>query len=275
MNDINTMDASAIQSTQSIDNVETATDAQYPSSDWRSTLAPEYQQAASRFNSPESLLKAYMGAESLIGKKIEAFSREDYKTYSQMMQSATGVPADASGYNIKFSDNQACVLNEDEVHDVKALSAQLGLTTEQAQNLADTVNAWGQACIEDQVRQCAEGFQEMANMWGNAWQTKIEAIDRCVNNVLPQLLGVPADTVKVLLKDACASPTLMNALANLGSLSMNSSSTGYSNLSPMDANLRLEQMRSDPEISKILSNPVHPKHAETRKELQTLLSMRN
>ena len=195
--------------------------------DWRSNLPQELQQAAARFNSPEAVLKAYMGAESLIGKKVSDYSQQDYQTYASMMQQATGIPADASGYNIEMSQHESCALTEDDIADVKEISSRLGLNNDQAQALADTMNAYGNACMEDQINQCNQSFQELANMWGNAYETKLESINRCVNSVLPQLMGVPSSTVQELLQGSWTSPAIMNALANLGELSMDSGSAGY------------------------------------------------
>ena len=242
--------------------------------DWRSNLPPEMQQAAARFNSPEALLKAYIGAESLIGKKVSDFAQQDYQTYASIMQQVTGIPADASGYNIEMSQHESCALTEDDIADVKEISSRLGLNNDQAQALADTMNAYGNACMEDQINQCNQSFQELANMWGNAADTKLAAIDRCVNSVLPQLMGVPSSTVKELLQGSWTSPAIMNALANLGELSMDSGSTGYNNLSPTDASIRLEQMKSDPNVTQILMNPTHPRHAELKQEFRTLLSLK-
>ncbi len=242
--------------------------------DWRSNLPPEMQQAAARFNTPEALLKAYIGAESLIGKKVSDFAQQDYQTYANMMQQVTGIPADASGYNIEMSHHDSCSLSEDDISDLKEVSARMGLNNDQAQALVDTVNAYGNACIEDQINQCNQSFQELANMWGNAADTKLAAIDRCVNSVLPQLMGVPSSTVKELLQGSWTSPAIMNALANLGELSMDSGSTGYNNLSPTDASIRLEQMKSDPNVTQILMNPTHPRHAELKQEFRTLLSLK-
>lgn len=242
--------------------------------DWRANLPQELQQAAARFHSPEAVLKAYMGAESLIGKKVSEYSQQDYQTYASMMQQATGIPQDASGYNIEMSHHESCALSDDDISDLKEVSARMGLTNDQAQALVDTVNSYGNACIEDQINQCSQSFQELANMWGNAYESKLESINRCVNSVLPQLMGVPASTVQELLQGSWKSPAIMNALANLGELSMDSGSTGYNNLSPTDASIRLEQMKSDPDVTQILMNPTHPRHAELKQEFRTLLSLK-
>ncbi len=60
------------------------------------------------------------------------------------------------------------------------------------------------------------------------------------------MIGLSANQIKQELDGVWMSPPLMNLLATIGELSMDSGSRGYNNLTPMDASLRLEQMKADP-----------------------------
>jgi hypothetical protein len=58
------------------------------------------------------------------------------------------------------------------------------------------------------------------------------------------------------------SPVLLKTLAFLGEAMMDSSSRGYSDIAPMDARSRLEDMRNDPEFMKARLNRHHPLHQQ-------------
>lgn len=246
----------------------------YDANDWRANLPSEYQQTASKFNSPEALLKAYIGAESLIGKKVSDFSQYDWQTYSAMMQQHTGIPADVTGYDIR-TDNQINSLSDEEVTNIKYVAHDLQLNNEQAQKLYDYCNEMTARQDETMVNQAVDGFQTLAQMWGNAYQSKLQAVDTCVNSLLPQLTGLTADQIKEELDGVWMSPPLLNLLATIGELSMDSGSRGYNNITPMDASVRLEQLKSDPETQKILTNPHDPRYKSVQAELRSLIAMKN
>ncbi len=71
------------------------------------------------------------------------------------------------------------------------------------------------------------------------------------------------------------SPPLMNLLATIEELSMDSDSRGYNNLTPIDASLRLEQMKADPETQRILTNPHDPRCKSVQSEFISLIAMKN
>lgn len=242
--------------------------------DWRSSFPPELQQAAARFNSPEALMKAYIGAESLIGKKVSDFAREDWQTYAAMKQEITNIPAEANGYNIDIKDPNTNCLSEDDLGMIKDLSHNLGLNTKQAQALYETLNEYGMSVAENALNQIRSSYEELARRWGNAAESKLKAVDHCVNNIFPKLMGCSSDMIIDALQGVWNSPLLMDCLAKIGELGTDTGSMGYNNLSPTDAGLRLEQMKADPRTAKILMNPQDPMHNQVKQEFRTLLSMK-
>lgn len=245
-----------------------------PEQDWRSGLPPELQQIASRYETMESALKALGSAQNLISRKVSDFSREDWQTYATMMQNATGVPVDAASYQLQTPEDATNCLSNDDVDAVRDIAEMLQLTNEQAQGFCDILNDFGNECIKNESEQCAECFSQLGQMWGDGYQGKLQALDQCVNNVLPQLMGISAEDVKAELSGALTSPHLVNLLATIGELCMDSASQGYGNLSPTDASIRLEQMKADPTTAQIMMNPHHPMHSQIKSEFRTLLAMK-
>lgn len=245
-----------------------------PEPDWRSALPPELQQIASRYETVESALRALDSAQGLIGRKVSDFSREDWQTYAAMMQNATGVPADAASYQLKTPEDATNCLSKDDVDAVRDIAEMLQFTNEQAQGICNILNGFGNAWFENQSQQCVECFSQLGQMWGNEYRGKLQALDQCVNNIFPQLMGISANEVKTKLAGALTSSHLVNLLATIGELCMDSTSQGYGNLSPTDASIRLEQMKADPTTTQIMMNPHHPMHSQVKSEFRTLLAMK-
>ena len=242
---------------------------------WSTTLSPEFQQFASKFENPEAMVKSYINAQALVGKKVEDFSKEDYQTYAAMMQQATDIPTDANGYKINAEGEETNCLSDDELAEIRERAHDLGLTTKQAQELYKMENEDRLNMQENVLNQTKSSYEELAKRWGNAANTKLKAVEHCVHNIFPQLLGCSSEQVVDSLQGVWNNPLLMEALAKIGELGTDSGNTGYDNLSPSDAALRLEQMKSDPRTFQALSNPMDPRHKEVKQEFRTLLAIKH
>lgn len=103
-----------------------------------------------------------MGAESLVGKKVNDFAREDWQTFAAMKQEMTNIPADINGYNIEIKDPNENCLSEEDIGTIKDLSLNLGLNTKQAQALYDTLNDYGMSVAENALNQTRASYEELA-----------------------------------------------------------------------------------------------------------------
>lgn len=251
---------------------------------WWSSLPEDLQAVANKFNSLEDMVKGYAFTKSLVGKKFEDFKVEDFQTYSQMMADATGIPQSADGYDIKVKEGGEDGLNactEDDIKTIKELAHKGGFSKEQAQLLYDALNDIGTNLAQDIQANAQQSYincmKQLKELWGDNYEYKLQSLDGCLENVLPKLTGFSADDIKEELSNinATSSPILMSVLSSIGELMTEKGSRGYANLSPMDANTRLEQLKADPELDQILTNPRHPRYAEVTGEIQRLAELRD
>jgi hypothetical protein len=252
--------------------------------DWRANLPPDLQNSMQRFNSPEGLAKAYHEAMGLISKKVDSFSQQDWNTYANMRAETTGIPPSPDYYQIDMAPLREGSINtfsQDDVESLKEISHEMGLNNQQTQQLYGVLNELGNEILqhnEDYAQHyTVNNMNELAQDWGNACETKLRAVSNCVENILPQITGVSAERIKdeIMESGAHNSALLMKIFAALGELSSESSSYGYNNIAPMDAGMRLSQLKSDPEWSNAVVNKFHPMHRQAREELATLTRMKN
>lgn len=249
---------------------------------WWNSLPDEMQGEVSKFKNVQDMVKGYISAKSLLGKKVSDFSQLDYQTYSKMMEEATNIPSSAEGYNISLKEADETGHNtftEEDVNALKAIAAEAGLNQDQAQLLYEQLNDVGVNLMAYNEAHRTEQYQNSLNklneIWGAQADTKLQAVENCINDVLPKLTGFSADEIREELANAGVymSPVIMNALASVGELSTERGSRGYGNLSPMDARNILDQKRSDPDFRAALANTCHPNHQAAIKEYTDLFNL--
>jgi hypothetical protein len=252
--------------------------------DWRANLAPELQNSMQKFTDPESLARAYTGLQDLVSKKTNSFSPQDWERYAAVVSEMQGVPVSADQYQIDttpLSEDRINTFTNEDMEAFKEISHAMGLNAQQAQGLYGVLNEMGNHIMAEQENHAVEyarsNMEELERDWGNASDSKLRAIDNCVNRILPQITGVSADRIKeeVYNSGACNSALLMKIFAAVGELGMESSSYGYNNIAPMDASMRLSQLRSDPDWVNALINKHHPRHGQAQEEHKTLLNLKN
>lgn len=254
-----------------------------PNMDWRANLSPELQPVASRFNDIESLVKSYREAQNVLGKKVEAFGQQDWQTYQNIMSQLTNVPTSAEGYQIDYGtrDGGEPYMAPEDSQAVVQLSHALGLNNDQAQDLHDAINDYAGAIAQQQEQEAGElleySMNELAKAWGNAADTKVRAVDNAINNILPKLCGESAEVLKeqLIAAQAWNSPEFMKILASIGELGMESTSRGYANMAPMDAQTRFNYLRNDPDFMKARIDPHHPMHNQVKQEFAAMCNAAN
>lgn len=241
--------------------------------DWHSDISPELQDYAKEFDSPETLLKSYLGAKNLIGKKVQDFSQEDVARYAEMMNLVNGAPTDVNGYNIQLSNEQNLV-TEEEIGSLKNVAFKMGLNNDQAQQLCDVYEGMQEQYFQNVVDQGVKAAQDLAKMWGKNAEYKTRCVASCMNNVLPQMLGISAEKIAKAFEGAWMIPEAMEVFARIGEMAMDSGSREFANATPTDAAIRVQQMRSDPHTMQILMNPQHPQYQQVHAEYESLLKLK-
>jgi hypothetical protein len=246
--------------------------------DWRAALPPELQPMVQKYDDLTQFVRAYGSARELIGKKFEDLSHRDFQAWSQMMNAATGVPPSPDEYQIDPLPQSGGnpILTREESTEIRELAHAMGLDNEHAQILHDAFSEVGERILDSHQGEIQARYEEcmsdLAQSWGNAYESKIQAIDNVIENVLPQLTGLSSDAIREELEQSRIynSPTLLKVLAAVGELSGNTASRGYSDMAPGDARTRFEQLRSDPEFVKARINPHHPMHRQVKEEFEAL-----
>ena len=251
--------------------------------DWRANLSPELQPVVQRYNDLEGFVRAFRDTQSFVGKKVNDFSTQDWQTYNAMMSQVNDVPVSPHEYQIDTIpiNGEAAVLAEEDTAVIKELSHSLGLNTQQAQAFHDALNTVTgrimdvqQQYVQDKYDRCMENLY---GAWGNAFEGKINAINNAITNILQNLIGNDSESIRDELFDAGIynSPTLMKTLSAIGELTMDSTSRGYNNIAPMDAQSRYSNMRSDPDFMRARIDPHHPMHQQVKQEFAAMCEAAN
>lgn len=255
--------------------------------DWRANIDPAYQGIASRYSDVNELAKALYHSSSALRQKMDLNNPEQFAQYRQALEGYNNIPSLPDRYDIDTTDlgwladngispeDQAWVLTKEEMSDLKHKAYNNQLTNEQANVEAQIKNAEKlldmQAGAAQVYNQAYEASQTLQKEWGNAAPQKCKAVEVALAKTLPQM-GCDG---KQLYIDLCKSgmmynPSMLKMLASIGEMSMDRPKNGYSNIAPMDANITLEQLKSDPDFMSIVSNVNHPQCREYTERMLSL-----
>lgn len=254
--------------------------------DWRSSLPEELKNSTSlsKFKSVEDLAKSYNSMSDILGKRTADFTEEDWEKFISAQETTRGIPATPEDYYIEtkpIAEGLQNTLADNELEYLKGLSYDLGLDKQQAQNLYDGINGALNHILQERQAEAIKNFEEQEDLfkknWGDALETKKQAVESCLDKFLPEITGKDsqywAEKIEKLGLDHDFD--FCNLLANLGETVSQSQSIGYNNLSPMDASMRLNQIKSDPNLMSIITNKLHPMHKEMSEEFDTLIEIKN
>ena len=244
-------------------------------SNFKSMVPPQYQAMVSKYNTLTEFLDSHNGALGLIGKKFNEFAKNDFQTYANLVQEATGVPADPSGYQLQKQEGSILDENDDAL--CRDIACNLGLNNEQANGLQMAMENFGQIVREADYQQQMSVQQELEARWGNNYAYKEQAIHNAFTSVIPQLFGEGTEAFGEDLQSAMARyPSVARLVAAVGELAMSTPTGGYGNTtSPQGAAATIEQLKSDPEFMNKYINQSHPQHAQAKEMMQKLVRLKN
>jgi hypothetical protein len=139
-----------------------------------------------------------------------------------------------------------------------------------------TVNELGNRIIQMQEKSVEESFhtalQDLEKSWGNAYQSKLQSLNNAMEHIFPKISGHSHQEIReeFVKHGLFNSPIFMKCMAAIGELSSETSSRGLQNISPMDASMKFQQMKSDPATADILMNPRHPRYEEVKSTYSAL-----
>lgn len=244
--------------------------------DWRANFPEDMQGALQKYNEPIDMVKAYLSANNLLGKRQDQFNDQDWANYVNATNHVNGVPENYTDYMIGNDD-----IDPEDIECLQQFFHENGLNNEQAEAIYNLIDAIDNSVFGQQEEQLAQ--QEDSNLdvlvdaWGNAAEHKLQAVENCIDQILPHITGIDSDDIRQTLIDnnLTTNPVIMSVFSAIGALNMESGSYGYSNIAPMDANARLQQLRGDAEWMSALVNRHHPNHKSAYETHSQLIRMKN
>lgn len=234
--------------------------------DFRQYLADDLKAnpALESFKDINGLVKSYLNAQQVIGRRFEDLTPEQLNLYYNKM----GRPENPDGYSISDED-----LNDPMVGWYKQTAHKLGLGKQAAEEL---YQAYKNHATEIQAQQ-NQKMQEVSDQYikqlkqdfGHAFDERIQMAQRAVRELggpeLQQLLANP------LIGDH---PAVVKAFSEMGRRLMEHKGiTGQGQgfkISPEEAAMEIENLNRDPEFLKAYMNHRHPGHKEAVNKKQSL-----
>lgn len=201
------------------------------------------------FNNLEGLVKSYVNAQQVIGRRFEDLTPEQMGMYYNKM----GRPETKDGYDIKEEDGETTWYLE--------TAHKLGLNKEAATGLYNSFKEFIGSQQQAQINKASEVSEryiaQLKNDFGHAFDEKIQLAQKAVRELggteLQQLLANP------LIGD---NPAIVKAFAEMGRrLSEHRPVSGQPSqfkMSAEEASYEIQRLKSDPEFVKAYLNRSHP-----------------
>jgi hypothetical protein len=160
-----------------------------PADDWRATLPDDLKALpqAQKYATPADLLKGYVEAEKMIGRKGVQIPGENATPEEQAaFRAALGVPDAPDAYGLKAPEGvPAEVWSDDAAKAFAAKAHEAGLTTAQAQAVAGwwagTVAEQAKAAEDAAVAAREEATAAMKTEWGGQFNAKLDLAKRALD----------------------------------------------------------------------------------------------
>jgi hypothetical protein len=239
--------------------------------EWVKSLAPELQQLVAKYdNDPLLAIKALRSAGDALSKRKEQFTDSDLETFRSYDERVHGVPKGPDGYDFQFeklSEHSQPALGEDFANALKKTFHDAGVSQKGAQKIYSFLNEFSSQSLaavqENNKKSQVEAYNSLKKDWGEAFQENIGYAERAFKDILPQM-GVDSELLQQELQnlDLKYFPEIMKTLSGLGRFFSSSPRRGYNNMSPVDAKVELEQLRTNADFQKAFASIAHKDHAK-------------
>lgn len=242
-----------------------------PADDWRATLPDDLKAlpAAQKYATPADLLKGYVEAEKLIGRKGVVVPGEGATAEEQAaFRAALGVPETADAYALKAPEGvPAEVWSEDSAKAFAGKAHELGLTPAQAQGLA----GWWAGAMAQQAASMgleADGrpFEEvLRSEWGAQFDAKMDLAKRAVRE-----FGADPETLSAFEAKA-GGAALVRMFARIGEKVGEDKPAGMGGDSaPVVTDPKAKALEIINAPGSPYRDPLHPMHRSTVQEVTRL-----
>lgn len=256
---------------ETIDAPAAATPAAAPADDWRATLPDDLKAlpAAQKYATPADLLKGYVEAEKLIGRKGVAVPGENATAEEvAAYRTALGVPETPDAYGLKAPEGiPPEVWSDDSAKAFASEAHKLGLTPQQAQGLA----GWWAGAMAQQVASMgleADGrpFEDvLREEWGGQFEAKMDLAKRAVRE-----FGADEQTLAAFEAKA-GGAALVRMFARIGEKVGEDKPAGMGgDAAPVVTDPKAKAMEIINAPGSPYRDPLHPMHRQTVQEVTRL-----
>lgn len=237
-------------------------------SDWKSGLADEFKEskALQNFKDINDLVKSHLHLNSLLGKKVTDYSKEDIEGFMGKL----GKPESPDKY---VAPEELDQINKD----LKIFAHKAGLTQEQFKKLADEIIITNRETSKAEAERLqiieSQWADEIRKEFGFAINERMAIADRAVKALGGEsLLGLLQDT------GLNKHPALVKLFAKIGTDFLEADKVVEADkvstfgITPQDAKRMIDQKLSDKEFSKAYYSNIHPNHAAAVAEMNELFS---
>lgn len=217
------------------------------------------------FKDVNDLAKSYINLNSLLGKKVQDWSKENVDTFAVKM----GRPEAVDGYTLPEELG-------DSSKEFKDFAFKAGLSQEQAKTLADEIILSNRAKLE-KSKSDFEAFKtkaqtELKAEFGDAYEKRMSLATKAIVEVGGEAL------LKAINDSGLGMNTeLIKGFSKLGvdyfeaDRTVKADRTGLFGITPGEAKAMLDAKQADPEFRARLYSRTHPGHNEAVKEIQMLI----
>lgn len=242
--------------------------------DWRATLPDDLKAlpAAQKYATPADLLKGYVEAEKLIGRKGVAIPGENATPEEHAaFRAALGVPENPDAYGLKAPEGVPPeVWDADNAKAFAAEAHKLGLTPAQAQGLA----AWQASRVAEMASKAGlepdgRTFEEVLQAeWGQQFDAKMELAKRAVKE-----FGADEATLAAFEAKA-GGAALVRMFSRIGEKMAEDRPAGMGGDSaPVTTDPKAKALEIINTPGGPYSNPLHPQHKQTVQEVTRLFEL--
>lgn len=220
----------------------------------------------------EDLVRSYVNAQSVIGRRFEDLTDEQIKHYYGVM----GRPESPEGYNLEAPEGVE--INQEVTDWYKKTAHELDLDKDKASALYKSFLEFESEIVGKQQQlaeiQAEEDFKALKKDFGPAFDERVELANRALRE-----FGGEEAIALFKEKGLSNNPAIVKMLANAGMTLAEGkftegNNTGKFGMTSEEASGQISVLRKDPEFMKHYNDPSSSKHKEALKKMEDLYKIK-
>lgn len=239
---------------------------------WQEILPNEIRDQANirNFKTVDSLAKAYIHAQKMVGADKIAISKNPSEAEIREVQERLGLPKEADKYEVKLADKSP--LKKEIVDAFKKTAFEAGILPAQAQKLVDFMHSQEVENHNSQILRANQDFEKnmaaIHNEWGDAYGQMSAQAKAALKE-----FGATQDDINYFKQHFGANPTVLRFLSKVGGTLSEDKIKGEGGINsgamtPNQALQKIAEIRAN--IKGPYFDPTHGDHAATKAEMKKL-----